>query len=226
MPVSKNRQRMKSTQNRKNPPKTKKRSPTPWIVLAVALHLLLIGGLIVLLSIKPWVKDGVEIDYTPSHYADIKVKGYGTITVALNSEAAPVTVENFVTLARSGYYDGTTFHRIMENFMAQGGAGDGSAAKIKGEFSSNGWNNPLKHTRGAISMARANDKNSANSQFFLCQTTENCTHLDGNYAVFGYITKGLRVLDKICKKANPTDNNGTIPASEQPVIVSVTIREN
>ena len=165
------------------------------------------------------------IDYTPSYYADIKVKGYGTITVALNSEAAPITVENFVSLARSGYYDGTTFHRIMENFMAQGGAGDGSAAKIKGEFSSNGWNNPLKHTRGAISMARANDKNSANSQFFLCQTTENCAHLDGDYAVFGYITKGLRVLDKICKKANPTDNNGTIPASEQPVIVSVTIRE-
>ena len=226
MPVSKNRQRMKSTQNRKNPPKKKKGNPTPWIVLAVALHLLLIGGLIVLLSVKPWVKDGVEIDYTPSCYADIKVKGYGTITVALNAEAAPITVENFVSLARSGYYDGTTFHRIMENFMAQGGAGDGTAAKIKGEFSSNGWDNPLKHTRGAISMARANDKNSANSQFFLCQTTENCTHLDGSYAVFGYITKGLRVLDKICKKANPTDNNGTIPASEEPVIVSVTIREN
>ena len=223
MPVSKNRQRMKSTQNRKNPPKTKKRSPTPWIVLAA--FVLLVGGLIALLSIKPWVKDGVVIDYAPSYYADIKVKGYGTITVALNSEAAPITVENFVSLARSGYYDGTTFHRIMENFMAQGGAGDGTAAKIKGEFSSNGWDNPLKHTRGAISMARADDKNSANSQFFLCQTTDGCAHLDGSYAVFGYITKGLRVLDKICKKANPTDNNGTIPASEQPVIVSVTIRE-
>ena len=223
MPVSKNRQRMKSTQNRKNPPKKKKLNPTPWIVLAA--FVLLVGGLIALLSVKPWVKDGVVIDYTPSYYADIKVKGYGTITVALNSEAAPITVENFVSLARSGYYDGTTFHRIMENFMAQGGAGNGTAAKIKGEFSSNGWDNPLKHTRGAISMARADDKNSANSQFFLCQTTDGCAHLDGSYAVFGYITKGLRVLDKICKKANPTDNNGTIPASEQPVIVSVTIRE-
>ena len=223
MPVSKNRQRMKTTQNRKNPPKKKKSNPTPWIVLAA--FVLLVSGLIALLSIKPWVKDGVVIDYTPSYYADIKVKGYGTITVALNSEAAPITVENFVSLARSGYYDGTTFHRIMENFMAQGGAGDGTAAKIKGEFSSNGWDNPLKHTRGAISMARADDKNSANSQFFLCQTTDGCAHLDGSYAVFGYITKGLRVLDKICKKANPTDNNGTIPASEQPVIVSVTIRE-
>ena len=224
MPVSKNRQQMKNGQNRKKPPLKERKDPTPWIVLAA--FVLLIGGLIALLSVKPWVKDGVAIDFAPSYYADIKVKGYGTITVALDSEAAPITVENFVTLARSGYYDGTTFHRIMENFMAQGGAGDGTAAKIKGEFSSNGWDNPLKHTRGAISMARADDKNSANSQFFLCQTTEGCAHLDGSYAVFGYITKGLRVLDKICKKANPTDNNGTIPANEQPVIVRVTIREN
>ena len=223
MPVSKNRQQMKNGQNRKKPPLKERKDPTPWIVLAA--FVLLIGGLIALLSVKPWVKDGVAIDFAPSYYADIKVKGYGTITVALDSEAAPITVENFVTLARSGYYDGTTFHRIMEGFMAQGGAGDGSAAKIKGEFSSNGWDNPLKHTRGAISMARANDKNSANSQFFICQTTEKCTHLDGEYAVFGYVTKGLRVLDKICSKSNPTDNNGTIPASEQPVIVSVTIRE-
>ena len=223
MPVSKNRQQMKARQNVKNPPQKKKKSPTPWIVLAAIV--LVVGGLIALFSIKPWVKDGVSIDFAPSYYADVKVKGYGTITVALDSEAAPITVENFVSLARAGFYDGTTFHRIMKGFMAQGGAGDGSAAKITGEFSSNGWDNPLKHTRGAISMARATDKNSANSQFFICQTTENCTHLDGDYAVFGYVTKGLRVLDKICNKSNPTDNNGTIRESEQPVIVSVTIRE-
>ena len=224
MPVSTNRKRMKTQQSYKNAPKKKKRSPIPWIALVSVL--LVIGGLIALFNIKPWVKDGVTINFAPSYYADIKVKGYGTITVALNSDAAPITVENFVSLARSGFYDGTTFHRIMDGFMAQGGMGDGSAAKIKGEFSANGVNNPLKHTRGAISMARTDDMNSANSQFFICQTTEACTHLDGYYAAFGYVTKGLRVLDKICKKAKPTDNNGTIPASEQPVIVSVTIREN
>ena len=214
MPVSKNRQRMKIRQNLKTIPAKKKKNPTPWIILAAVV--LLVAGLIALLSIKPWVKD---------YYAEIEIEDYGTVTVFLDGHAAPITVKNFVSLARSGFYDGTTFHRIIKDFMAQGGAGDGSAAKIKGEFKSNGVNNPLKHERGAISMARANDPNSANSQFFICQTTEKCTHLDGDYAVFGHVTEGMEVVDAICNNARPTDNNGTIPASEQPVIVRVTIRE-
>ena len=213
MPVSKNRRQMKVRQNVKNPPQKKKKNPTPWIILTAVV--LLVGGLIALFSIKPWVKD---------YYAEIEIKDYGTVTVFLDGHAAPITVKNFVSLARSGFYDGTTFHRIIKDFMAQGGAGDGSAAKIKGEFKSNGVNNPLKHERGAISMARANDPNSANSQFFICQTTEKCTHLDGDYAVFGHVTEGMEVVDAICNNAHPTDNNGTIPASEQPVIVRVTIR--
>ena len=220
MPVSKNRQRMKIRQNLKTTPAKKKKNPTPWIILAAVV--LLVAGLIALLVTKPWAK---KADEGKDYYADIEIKDYGTVTVFLDGHAAPITVENFVKLARSGFYDGTTFHRIIKDFMAQGGAGDGSAARIKGEFKSNGVNNPLKHERGAISMARANDPNSANSQFFICQTTEKCTHLDGDYAVFGHVTEGMEVVDAICNNARPTDNNGTIPASEQPVIVRVTIRE-
>lgn len=213
MPVSKNRQQIKMQRNRKNPPKKKKGSPTPWIVLAAVV--LLIGGLIALFTVKPWLKD---------YYAEIEIEDYGTVTVFLDGHAAPITVKNFVKLAKSGFYDGTTFHRIIEGFMAQGGAGDGSAEKIKGEFEANGVKNPLKHERGTISMARANDMNSGNSQFFICQTTEKCAHLDGYYAAFGHVTEGMDVIDEICRRANPTDNNGTIPASEQPVIVRVTVR--
>ena len=213
MPVSENRKRMKTRQDAKNPPKKKKRSPTPWIVLAAVV--LLVGGLIALFTVKPWLKD---------YYADIEIEGYGTITVYLDGHAAPKTVKNFVSLAKSGYYDGATFHRIMQGFMMQGGIGDGTAEKIKGEFKENGVNNPLKHERGTISMARANDFNSGSSQFFICQTTERCAHLDGYYAAFGHVTEGMEIVDEICNNSHPTDNNGTIPASEQPVIVTVTIR--
>ena len=214
MPVSENRKRMKTRQDAKNPPKKKKVSPTPWIVLAAVV--LIAGALIALLTIKPWRKD---------YYADIEIEGYGTITVFLDGHAAPKTVKNFVSLAESGYYNGATFHRIIKGFMMQGGTGDGTAKKIKGEFKENGVNNPLKHERGTISMARANDYDSGNSQFFICQTTENCAHLDGSYAAFGHVTRGMEIVDEICNSANPTDSNGTIPASEQPVIVSVTIRK-
>ncbi|MBR5044606.1 MAG: peptidylprolyl isomerase [Clostridia bacterium] len=205
---------MKTRQDAKNPPKKKKVSPTPWIVLAAVV--LIAGALIALLTIKPWRKD---------YYADIEIEGYGTITVFLDGHAAPKTVKNFVSLAESGYYNGATFHRIIKGFMMQGGTGDGTAKKIKGEFKENGVNNPLKHERGTISMARANDYDSGNSQFFICQTTENCAHLDGSYAAFGHVTRGMEIVDEICNTARPTDNNGTIPASEQPVIVSVTIRK-
>jgi peptidyl-prolyl cis-trans isomerase B (cyclophilin B) len=162
-----------------------------------------------------------------AQYADITVAGYGTITVALDSTAAPKTVENFVSLAQSGFYDGLTFHRIIEGFMIQGGDpnGDGtggSGQTIQGEFSANGYSNPLSHTRGAISMARSSDYNSASSQFFLVQ--EDSTYLDGSYAVFGYVTEGLDIIDAICADAQPTDSNGSIAASEQPVISSIVIR--
>ena len=168
-----------------------------------------------------------DFDTTLNYYADITVENYGTITVALDAEAAPLTVQNFVELARSGFYDGLTFHRIMDGFMMQGGdpTGTGSGGadyNIPGEFSANGWDNPLSHTRGAISMARSKDYDSASSQFFIVQSDS--TSLDGIYACFGYVTEGMEYVDAICADAEPTDNNGTIPAEAQPVISTIVIR--
>ncbi len=163
---------------------------------------------------------------SPSYTAAIEVDGYGTITVALDAAAAPETVENFVSLAESGFYDGLTFHRIMSGFMIQGGDpnGDGTGGSDKtvtGEFRENGFENPLSHTRGAISMARSSDYDSASSQFFIVH--EDSTYLDGSYAVFGYVTDGMDVVDQICADAEPTDNNGSIAPASQPVITSITI---
>lgn len=160
-------------------------------------------------------------------YADIEIEDYGTITVALAKEYAPGTVENFITLAESGFYDGLTFHRIMEDFMMQGGDpnGDGTGGSdttIFGEFKQNGFDNPLSHTRGAISMARAMDPDSARSQFFIVH--EDSLFLDGSYAAFGYVTEGMEIVDQICEESEPTDNNGTIPREDQPVITTITIR--
>ena len=160
-------------------------------------------------------------------YADIEIENYGTITVALDKTSAPVTVDNFINLATSGFYDGLTFHRIMEGFMMQGGdpKGDGSGGadnKIVGEFKENGYDNNLSHTRGAISMARAMAYDSASSQFFIVH--EDSTFLDGTYAGFGYVTEGMDIVDQICEEAVPTDNNGTIPKEAQPVIKTITIR--
>lgn len=160
-------------------------------------------------------------------FADIEIADYGTISVKLNPKAAPVTVENFVKLAEEGFYDGLTFHRIISGFMMQGGDPEGtgmggSEETIVGEFAANGHENPISHVRGVISMARAQDYNSASSQFFIMHA--NSESLDGQYAAFGVMTRGLDVLDAICADAQPTDNNGTIPAEAQPVITSITIR--
>jgi len=162
-----------------------------------------------------------------SYTADIEVEGYGTITLALDASAAPVTTENFVSLAREGFYDGLTFHRIIEGFMIQGGDPDGngtggSEQTIKGEFRENGVENSLSHTRGAISMARSNDYDSASSQFLIVH--EDSTFMDGSYAAFGYVTEGMEVVDAICADAEPIDGNGSIAPGNQPVILSVTIQ--
>ena len=161
-------------------------------------------------------------------YADIVIKDYGTITILLDAEAAPETVDNFVSLAESGFYDGLTFHRIWEGFMMQGGDpnGDGtggSGTTITGEFSNNGHDNPLSHTRGTVSMARAKAYNSASSQFFIVH--EDSTYLDGEYAAFGKVVSGMEIVDKICADAEPIDNNGLIAVDAQPVIESVIIHE-
>ncbi len=156
----------------------------------------------------------------------IEVKDYGTITVELDGTNAPITVSNFISLVKDGFYDGLTFHRIISGFMIQGGdpAGNGTGGSdktIKGEFSLNGVENPLSHTRGAISMARSKNYDSASSQFFIVH--EDSTFLDGEYAVFGYVTDGMDIVDRICADTPVVDNNGTVEKEDQPIIVSIKI---
>ena len=163
-----------------------------------------------------------------THHAEIQVKDYGTITVELDADTAPITVTNFVNLAKDGFYDNLTFHRIMDGFMIQGGDpnGDGTGGAdqtIKGEFSSNGVENEISHTRGTISMARAQDPDSASSQFFIGQ--EDSDYLDGNYAAFGHVTSGMEIVDQICKDVPVEDDNGTVKAENQPVIEKITITD-
>ena len=192
-------------------------------ILAFALAVLMIACLFGCEEEKKQ-KEVEPFNPSSTYYADIVIKNYGTITVLLDQSAAPITVENFVKLARQGYYDGLTFHRIIEGFMMQGGMNAKNPAdNITGEFASNGIENPLKHTRGAISMARSTDKNSASSQFFIMHKDK--SHLDGEYACFGYVTTGIEIVDAICEGVQPTDNNGSIPSEQQPVIETVTIRE-
>ncbi|MBO5283325.1 MAG: peptidylprolyl isomerase [Lachnospiraceae bacterium] len=163
---------------------------------------------------------------TGLHHVKINIKDYGTLEVELDADQAPITVTNFVKLANEGFYDGLTFHRIIEGFMMQGGDPNGNGTggsdeEIKGEFAQNGVENTLSHTRGAISMARTSEPDSASSQFFIMH--QDGTSLDGQYACFGYVTSGMEIVDSICENAVVTDNNGTVPAEYQPVIESVEV---
>lgn len=160
------------------------------------------------------------------HHVEITIKDYGTISLELDADTAPISVTNFVKLAEEGFYDGLTFHRIIDGFMIQGGdplgtGMGGSEETIKGEFSENGVENNLSHTRGAISMARAQDYDSASSQFFIVH--EDSTYLDGQYACFGYVTEGIEVVDAICEAVPVTDSNGTVEKGNQPVIESIRV---
>ena len=160
--------------------------------------------------------------------AIIEINKFGTIEVELYKDVAPITVTNFIGLVKDKFYDGLTFHRIMEGFMIQGGDPEGNGTggspnTIKGEFSSNGVENNISHVRGVISMARnGSDNNSASSQFFIVH--KDSTFLDGQYAAFGKVTSGMDVVDKIAETAKPTDDNGTIPKEEQPVIEKIRVK--
>lgn len=160
------------------------------------------------------------------HVVNIVIKDKGTIVVELDADKAPITVTNFVNLAKEGFYDGVVFHRIIDGFMMQGGdptgTGMGGAEEnIKGEFASNGVANSLSHTRGAISMARSTDPDSASSQFFIVH--EDSPHLDGDYACFGYVTEGMDIVDDICKNTKGGDYNGIIPTGNRPVIETIEV---
>ena len=156
------------------------------------------------------------------------MEDYGTIKVELDADTAPITVTNFVNLANEGFYDGLTFHRIISGFMIQGGDpnGDGTGGSeetITGEFSSNGVENDISHERGVISMARAQDPDSASSQFFIMH--QDTTSLDGEYAAFGHVTEGMEVVDAICEDTPVQDGNGTVLPEDQPVITSIEVTD-
>ena len=172
-------------------------------------------------AVSESVKDSNETKNLP--IATIEVENYGTIEAELYPEAAPNTVYNFISLADSGFYNNLTFHRVIKNFMIQGGdpSGNGTGGpgySIKGEFTSNGFANSLKHTEGVLSMARRqNDMNSAGSQFFI-MTSDN-EDLDGQYAAFGKVISGMDVVKKISEvKTGKNDK-----PEENVVIKSITI---
>lgn len=190
------------------------------------LIVVLVAAVIVLFAVRGKKESTEAIDTAGKHHIEIQVKDYGTIKAELDGDTAPITVANFLKLAESGFYDGLTFHRIIDGFMIQGGDpkgnGTGGADKtIKGEFSQNGVENKLSHVRGTLSMARSQDMDSASSQFFIVQS--DCTYLDGQYAAFGTVTEGMELVDKICKDTPVQDNNGTVSAADQPVIESIKV---
>lgn len=163
-----------------------------------------------------------------THHAVITVKDYGDIKLVLDGDTAPITVKNFTELAKSGFYDGLTFHRIIKGFMIQGGdpkgnGTGGSDKTIRGEFSKNGVENNISHKRGVISMARLQDNNSASSQFFIMH--EDGDYLDGSYAAFGHVTEGMDVVDKIAESTPVTDSNGTVLKENQPIIEKIVITD-
>ena len=163
---------------------------------------------------------------TGKHKVNIKVKNYGVIELELDADIAPITVANFAKLVNAGFYDGLTFHRIIDGFMIQGGDPEGngtggSSENIKGEFLLNGVRNTISHVRGTISMARARSYNSASSQFFIVH--EDSEFLDGQYAGFGKVTKGIEIVDQICRDIQVEDDNGTVLAKNQPIIEKITM---
>lgn len=164
---------------------------------------------------------------TGKHNVLIDVKDYGKITLELDADKAPITVTNFINLVNDKFYDGITFHRIINGFMIQGGdptgtGYSGSGKTIKGEFSDNGVENDISHVRGVISMARSgNNYDSASSQFFIVH--KDSTFLDGKYAAFGYVTDGMDVVDKIAESVETEDDNGTVSKENQPVISSIRV---
>ncbi len=190
------------------------------------LHIALIAAALVLLvagALLPNRNSGTQ-SISATHYVQIDIQDYGTITAELYADVAPITVANFMELVDSGFYDGLTFHRIISGFMIQGGdplgnGTGGSDKEIKGEFAQNGVKNDLKHTRGVMSMARSSLPNSASSQFFIMH--QDAPHLDGAYAAFGKVLSGMEVVDAICQSTPVTDRNGTVEKANQPVITSI-----
>jgi len=169
-------------------------------------------------------------EYLSGKYnVEIEVKDLGVISLELDADIAPITVTNFVKLVKEGFYNGLTFHRIIDGFMIQGGdplgtGMGGSSEKIKGEFIANGVANSISHVRGVISMARAGySYDSASSQFFIVH--EDSLFLDGQYASFGKVTSGMEIIDKIAENIKVEDSNGTVLKENQPKIIEIRVVE-
>lgn len=160
------------------------------------------------------------------HHVEMDIQDHGTVALELDADQAPVSVTNFIDLAKQGFYDGLTFHRIINSQFVQGGdpLGNGTGGPgytIKGEFAANGVNNTLSHTRGAISMARTSNYDGGGCQFFIMDS--DYTAFDGQYACFGYVTDGMDYIDEICNLTEMQDANGTIAPEDQPVISAVRV---
>lgn len=174
------------------------------------------------------IEDNSGLPEVGNYLVTIDIADYGVIELELYGSVAPLTVTNFVNLVNDGFYDGLTFHRIIDGFMIQGGdplgnGMGGSENTIIGEFVANGVDNTLSHKRGVISMARSQDFNSASSQFFIVH--EDSTFLDGQYAAFGEVVSGMDVVDAICDSVTVEDDNGTVLKENQPVISSITVEK-
>ncbi len=156
----------------------------------------------------------------------VTMENGGEFIIELCPEQAPITCENFLKLVKSGFYNGLTFHRVIDGFMAQGGDPEGTGCggsdeNIKGEFRINGVNNTLSHTRGVISMARSQNPNSASSQFFICYG--DCTFLDGQYAAFGKVTEGMEVVDDFLKIDRRMSFGGERSTPVEPIVMKTVV---
>lgn len=195
-----------------------------FFIVGIIVILILILVLNIFINKKNDEKENENL-LTGKHYVEITVKDYGKIDLELDADVAPITVTNFINLVNDNFYDGLTFHRIIDGFMIQGGdplgnGTGGSDKTIKGEFSDNGVNNSISHVRGVISMARSNSYDSASSQFFIVH--EDSTFLDGKYAAFGKVTSGMDIVDKLAK-VKVEDDNGTVSKENQPIIESIKV---
>lgn len=175
-------------------------------------------------TLSSYQKEEDNMYKTGKHHAKIEIKNYGTIELELDADIAPITVANFAKLVNEGFYDGLTFHRIIDGFMIQGGDPEGtgmggSNENIQGEFALNGVKNTISHVRGTISMARSRAYNSASSQFFIVH--KDSTFLDEQYAGFGKVTSGIEIVDKICEDIQVEDDNGTVLKQNQPIIEKI-----
>ena len=183
----------------------------------ISVAALLVLAVVTVLIMLPYNYVTMTVSYTD----DAGQTHTGDIVIKLNPSAAPITVANFRNLVKSGFYENLSFHRVIEGFMIQGGAPKDTDTTnyktIKGEFASNGVNNPIKHERGVISMARTSVANSASTQFFIVHKTS--PHLDGEYAAFGRVISGMELVDGI---ATMSTNSNDKPLKDA-IIVSATL---